>query len=1574
MKKILYLALCALLMAGLIMCFAACGGDEESTGSSGTPDASSNVGDLGAGSSSAGTDVSTDSSSSSTDSTNSSTDSSVPSTDSSRPTTDSSRPTTDSSVPSTDSSVPSTDSSVKDPNEDNEHTHSYSSNYSYDANNHYYQATCDHKDEVTGVEPHAFDEKGDCKCGYHKHVYSNELSFDADNHFNKAICIHTEEIANVEAHSYNEENVCKCGKVKDVIQDVINAIIANKGLITSGNSVQTTYNHILGSVSANEVTYIFYDNYVYVKQEEDYVNEYYYSYDDGKLIAIFVQNGGNVNVDTEASEENLGGARYLLGCVDDYETFACGAESLLEYFYKTGIEKASDVFVATKNGNEYTLDYGFCIVDDWVNYYYKVSATFTVDEATNTLVTAYIGVDRYASENYTVVDGVYVLNEDAEPNHQTTFEITQTCEAHDDVENPYDSAKILLDSIAVKDREGNDIEEIIIKQRADEVIKLFLADITPSTALLSLCDIELIVKNEADGSVVTVNYFYNDYDKSYSFFIDIPGVYEISVRVDDVTFTTTAEISAKVPVGISAQVYDASSDLFNKTKKAEVYAGAPLYFMSYVESGYDDAYVATLVGENAANASVTDGVIGGKAVSVFKSSVLGTYTVEIKSTANNSVSCVLTVTVVEAPSIESLLVGEYYFNDNRGNRIVTAVFDSENSVVDVIYADTFGEETTQLSYTVENGIISYEVVDGDEFVDEFYVNELYQLVMVIYDETYVLDQVTVERTLTASGTISIEDIANEGAYSYTYAFELYSTGEFVFYKDYSKTRDVALTKKNGAYMFKLAGSEAQALVKTSGEAGALAGEYTISGVVNAVITVDSVATQVREPQYGTLEVVDHASSTAESNKSFVYGYEIIDGEFVFYRYGELTTDISLIETNGEYSFKYENIINYMVLEKSEGADDILGGTYVIERYMPSLVRIAEVIIAPGAIAPDKPVNSEKPYGSFMLEDKVDESMSGTYNYEIVNGEFVVYKDGVLTTDVSITTDGNDTYYIQCGTLTAPTALIRVEGDYYALAGYYEVQTETDCLYAVTFVPGILDDEETTGTLVIEDNYNGTVGGTYTYEIVNGGFEIYKDGVLTNEVLIMQNIDGTYSFQCVGIVPQLLNKVEGISVVLEGTYVVNGEDGPVFTLTFTPGAVEDIPVYVEEGTIEITDLNGGASNGTYTYKLTDKGEIYIFKDGVLTNDIIVSITGEDTYSFQCPALRLPQTLVMVKGEDGMLSGKYQVVDGENVLYQVLILKNGYSLPIVYVEDGTVEIVDNNGNAIGGSYEYKITDEGNIVIFKDGEIVTGFAITVGENGEYIFNCAALENAQALVMVKGEDGMLSGKYQVVDGENVLYQVLILKNGYSLPIIYVENGTIEIIDNNDATISGSYEYKLTDEGVYHIFKDGEIIDYITLTAGENDTYYFSCTALGEAVVLVKVRGEYGVLSGGYRIKDGDVVKYDILILKEGYELPANEKHQLAIGENTIVVNDAVNGTEAIYTNNFNGEFTISMANGESNALVYIVINGKEVLLTLPNAISVSAGQTLKFIVRTADGTLDEITLNIKFENKMGEFEDEEA
>ena len=1364
MKKFLYLAMCLLMVASLCVCFVACGDDEEPTDPS----------NESSGTSSSVSESNTDSSKPA-ESTPSVSDSSKPA-ESKPEGTDSSKPaqsegTEDSTgksetVDSTESSADepgTTDTSnnepgttdTKDEPGDNpdtpdpqppveEHEHTYSTTLTYDDKCHYYAATCEHTDLKMDEEEHSHDAStGNCKCGHHVHVYSTELSYDVNNHFYKAVCEHTEEITGAEPHSFNDVNECKCGRINDDLSVMIAELIKNKEKITHGTSTQTNTNVIDGNevVSGTTVTYVIYDNYTYIKVEGDYIDEYYYSYNDGKLIAIQIQNGGKPFVDENASEESKYGARYGFACLGDYETYVCGVESLIKYFYNNAIVVAANKYEVSKENNVYTLSYAFGVEEEDKNYsyYYVVNMEFTVDESTTTIDAANITVERYSSDNYTVVDGEYVLKPNAEYNYHTSYVVTQTTEANEEVKNPYDASQILLDNIAIKDKDGNDIESVVITQRADEPVKLFLTDIEPSTAMLDLCDISIIVTDEG-GVPVNINLDYNSYNNSYSFFVTTPGSYTVMFKIDEKTVTTTLEMLPKLPVSMSVQVYDFVLGEFNKTKRANVYTDTELYFTSYVDAGCDGEFIAKIVSGNITDATITTGEIGGKTAAIFKASAMGEYVIEISSARTNGVTAQFTVTVTEAPTIEEILTGKYFKKDEFGKDFINVEFDTYEDVAYIVVSvpdHDYDQYFSTIEYTIDNGSIQFTTMDvegSDDILDDIYVNSQYQLVLKfdsdLFAEEIVLEKLVEEAELVSSGKMTVEDVSVDNGNRVEYAFELYSTGEFVFYKNYSKTRDVGLSNRKGAYLLRRMGKESVTLVKTNGDADALAGEYLVKGDVKVVITVDDEATYVKEPTYGAITIVDHSFSSSENSAyNFTYGYEIIDDEFVIYRYNVVTEEVQLIDLGGgEYSFLYPGVLSAQILEKIEGGDDVLGGKYVIEVDVSMVITLAEITIVPGATAPDRPIVIEKEYGAIYIEDHDGNAtdLTGTYYYEIVGGGFVIYdSNGAVTTDFIITANPDGTYSFQCNGIV-PQVMIKDDGVEGGLEGSYIVNGVNDegapiDIFYVSFVPGKLEEEEKFGTLVIEDKNNGSISGSYYYEVVEGGFVFYKaDGnKITNEFYLLLDMDGeTYTFQTEGFyIPQPLVKVEGISVLLGGKYTVSGEESDVaYEFTFAPGVGEKPVLYVERGTLEIVDNNTAAVSGSYTYAITDEGAIHIFKDGELTNDVIVSVGMNGGYIFKCAALQLPRELVKGKGEAGMLSGKYYVYNEGQAMYELLFLADGYEMPTT-TEQAIVlgeNIVVVNDAVDGVTITYTAEAFGNVTItdLTDGKIVVAYIVT--QNG--------------------------------------------------------------------------------------------------------------------------------------------------------------------------------------------------------------------------------------------------------------------
>ena len=112
------------------------------------------------------------------------------------------------------------------------HEHKYSAKWTYDTENHWHEATCEHTNEVSEKSAHTFGEyvsnndatpeadgtkTRECSvCKYkdtvkdegskiHVHTYSVEWTYDTDNHWHKATCEHTSEVSDKAAHTLEWE-------------------------------------------------------------------------------------------------------------------------------------------------------------------------------------------------------------------------------------------------------------------------------------------------------------------------------------------------------------------------------------------------------------------------------------------------------------------------------------------------------------------------------------------------------------------------------------------------------------------------------------------------------------------------------------------------------------------------------------------------------------------------------------------------------------------------------------------------------------------------------------------------------------------------------------------------------------------------------------------------------------------------------------------------------------------------------------------------------------------------------------------------------------------------------------------------------------------------------------------------------------------------------------------------------------------------------------------------------------------------------------------------------------------------
>ena len=103
------------------------------------------------------------------------------------------------------------------------HVHTYATEYTYDKTNHWFVATCDVEGEgcdkaISGKAAHDFGDGIACACGFEKHVhsYSEEWSTNAENHWHAASCNEEGEgcdkaKTDFGRHDFDEDNKCSCG-------------------------------------------------------------------------------------------------------------------------------------------------------------------------------------------------------------------------------------------------------------------------------------------------------------------------------------------------------------------------------------------------------------------------------------------------------------------------------------------------------------------------------------------------------------------------------------------------------------------------------------------------------------------------------------------------------------------------------------------------------------------------------------------------------------------------------------------------------------------------------------------------------------------------------------------------------------------------------------------------------------------------------------------------------------------------------------------------------------------------------------------------------------------------------------------------------------------------------------------------------------------------------------------------------------------------------------------------------------------------------------------------------------------
>ena len=184
-----------------------------------------------------------------------------------------------------------------------DHTHTYETEtWTVNCTKHWRAATCGHI--VAGIDEadHA-DTDGDGKCDVcayviediHKHYYATEWSSDAENHWHAALCEHEVEVADKEAHNLNAAGICTVCEARVATVDrtnfeaVLNAAMAQSHKVVSG--------------TVGFVNYVYGGNHTDgLVLETGLMNEVYYTLGNGDSyisMKVFDKNGNFTGLDEQ---------------------------------------------------------------------------------------------------------------------------------------------------------------------------------------------------------------------------------------------------------------------------------------------------------------------------------------------------------------------------------------------------------------------------------------------------------------------------------------------------------------------------------------------------------------------------------------------------------------------------------------------------------------------------------------------------------------------------------------------------------------------------------------------------------------------------------------------------------------------------------------------------------------------------------------------------------------------------------------------------------------------------------------------------------------------------------------------------------------------------------------------------------------------------------------------------------------------------------------------------------------------------------------------------------------------------
>ncbi len=485
----------------------------------------------------------------------------------------------------------------------------------------------------------------------------------------------------------------------------------NSGSMYVEDSSQEKTNH-------TTYNYEFGDNYTHITEDADagelsVYREYHFSIDPdtGLLVNATLENGSMITGNVY-SVDRMQGVNIALWW---YTEQVNGVEEAIERLYSVAVTDPNGDFQESVDEANKTYKFSFgrtmklAVTSSSSDNYFETRVEFTLDE-NYAMRSAYIYQSIYPTGFTTDADGHTTINAGAQPEMASTMQCTQVC-GERTAQNPYMQTNLIIQDFDLV-YDGQVLpDDYVFTAKAGENVTIYVENISPASASLEYDRMEF---TESEGYHV-----YRSGNEIRLTFLG-HGSYRLDCFTQNVKKSIGMQLTGRAPEELNTQVYRPAFDGFVQTDNATIMIGSTLYFKAVPNKLANDAYTVTIDNEQE-GITVQQTELNGESCYALVGATAGSYTVRMRSTSAQLITCVLKVTVVDAPDPEQLLTGSYRVTDNEdGVYQLQFTLDASSQpltgTLTVVYTPKDGQAQTEvLRFTLDESTLSLmlENTQGD---------------------------------------------------------------------------------------------------------------------------------------------------------------------------------------------------------------------------------------------------------------------------------------------------------------------------------------------------------------------------------------------------------------------------------------------------------------------------------------------------------------------------------------------------------------------------------------------------------------------------------------------------------------------------------------------------------------------------------------------------------------------------------------------------------------------------------------------------------------------------------------------